>query len=136
MSMEEVKNLMREVGWGSFATTDGEKVSVRPMAGWAWIGNELWCATGASTEKIAHLRKVPYASYCFGNREGKHVRIAGPCTVSTDDNDKRRLYDANPILKNHIEDPASPEYVVVRLKPERILLMKDITMEYSEIEPD
>ena len=136
MSMEEVRNFMREVGWGILATTDGEKVGVRPMGGWAWIGRELWCASGASSEKIAHLRKVPYASYCFANQEGKHVRIAGPCTVSTDDGDKRRLYDANPMLKNRIQDPASPEYVVIRLRPESVRFMKSTDMTYSEIKPD
>ena len=136
MSMEEVKDFMKEVGWGILATTDGEKVDVRPMGGWAWIGNELWCASGASSEKVAHLRKVPYASYCFANQEGKHVRIAGPCTVSTDDGDKRRLYDANPMLKNHIQDPASPEYVVIRLRPEAVRFMKSTDMTYSEIKPD
>lgn len=136
MSIEEVKSFMREVVWGDLATTDGEKVGIRPMGGWAWIGNELWCASGASSEKIAHLRKVPYASYCFASPEGKHVRIAGPCTVSTENDDKRKLYDANPILKNHIQDPASPEYVVIRLRPESIRFMKSMDMVYSEIKPD
>jgi general stress protein 26 len=136
MSMEEVKSFMREVGWGALATTDGEKVGIRPMGGWAWIGNELWCASDASSEKIEHLRKVPYASYCFGNRDGKHVRIAGPCTVSTEDDDKLKLYEANPILKNHIKDPASPEYVVIRLRPESIRFMKSTDMTYSEIKSD
>ena len=136
MSMEEVKNLMMEVGWGALATTDGKKVSVRPMGGWAWMDNELWCATGASSAKIAHLRQVPYASYCFGKKEGQHVRIAGPCTVSTDNDDKRKLYDANPALKNHIDDPASPEYVVIRMKPERILLMTSLDMTYAEVKPE
>lgn len=133
MSMEEVKNLMMEAGWGALATTDGEKVAVRPMAGWAWMGNELWCATGASSEKIAHLRKVPHASYCFGNKEGKHVRIAGPCKVSADNDDKRKLYDANPILANFIAGPTVPEYVVIRLKPELIRLMTSPQSGYSEI---
>jgi len=136
MSMEDVKNLMMEVGWGALATTDGKKVAVRPMGGWAWMGAELWCATGASTTKIAHLRKVPYASYCFGKKEGQHVRIAGPCTVSTDADEKRKLYDANPVLKNHIDDPASPDYVVIRMKPERILLMISPDMTYAEVKPE
>jgi general stress protein 26 len=136
MSMEEVKDFMRKVGWGILATTDGAKVGIRPMGGWAWIGNELWCASGASSEKVAHLRRVPYASYCFANQEGKHVRIAGPCTVSTDAGDKRKLYGANPTLKNHIRDPASPEYVVIRLRPESVRFMKSMDMAYWEIQPD
>ena len=115
MSFEEVKALMKEVGWGILATTDGKKVGARPMGGWARMGNELWCATGNSSNKIAQLRKVPYAEYCFCAKEGKHVRIFGPCKISSNDDDKLRLYEAVPILKNHIKDPRSPDYVVVRM---------------------
>jgi len=135
MSFEEVKTFMKEVGWGFLATADGEKVGVRPMGGWAWMGDELWCATGASSDKVAQLRKVPYAEYCFCDREGNHVRIAGACTISEDNDDKRKLYEAVPALKDHIEDPADPEYVVIRMKPERIRRMALPEMTYQEIEP-
>jgi general stress protein 26 len=135
MSFEEVKAFMKEVGWGFLGSTDGEKVGVRPVGGWAWMSDELWCATGTSSDKVAQLRKVPYAEYCFCDREGKHVRIAGPCTISEDNDEKRKLYEAVPALKDYIEDPASPEYVVIRMKPERIRLMATTDMAYQEIEP-
>jgi general stress protein 26 len=126
---------MKEVGWGFLGSTDGEKIGVRPVGGWAWMSDELWCATGTSSDKVAQLRKVPYAEYCFCDREGKHVRIAGPCTISEDNDEKRKLYEAVPALKDYIEDPASPEYVVIRMKPERIRLMATTDMAYQEIEP-
>lgn len=44
MSLETVKELMKEAGWGTLATTDGEKVGCRPIGGWTWVGDELWCA--------------------------------------------------------------------------------------------
>ena len=135
MSFEEVKAFMKEVGWGFLGSTDGEKIGVRPVGGWAWMSDELWCATGTSSDKVAQLRKVPYAEYCFCDREGKHVRIAGPCTISEDNDEKRKLYEAVPALKDYIEDPASPEYVVIRMKPERIRLMATTDMAYQEIEP-
>ena len=88
MNIEEVMKFMKEVGWGTLATTDGQKVGVRPMGGWAWNENELWCATAEASDKITQLKKVPYAEYCFCDAEGKHVRIAGPCTISTDNAEK------------------------------------------------
>lgn len=133
MSFEEVKELMREVGWGAFATTDGEKVGVRPMGGWAWMGGELWCATGRSSDKVSQLGKVPHAEYCFGNPMGKHVRISGPCTVSTDDEVKRKLYDAVPLLQRYISSPTDPEYVVLRMKPDRIRLMATVDQKYEDV---
>lgn len=133
MSLEEVKALMKEAGWGTLATTDGQKVGCRPMGGWAWMGKELWCATGDPSDKAAQLRRVPYAEYCFASPEGRHVRIAGPCAISTDDQDKRTLYEAVPALKDHIADPASPEYVVIRMTPDRIRLMETAGMTYEDV---
>ena len=56
--------------------------------------------------------------------------------MCSDNYDKQRLYDVNPILKNHISDPKSPEYVVMRLKPERIRMMNMADMTYEEIDPE
>jgi len=133
MSLERVKSLMKEVGWGAFASTDGKTVGVRPMGGWAWMGHELWCATSASAEKVAQLRTVPHAEYCFGKPEGEHVRISGSCTISTENEDKIKLYEAVPILKNFIDDPRSPDYVVIRMKPDRIRLMATADLAYKEV---
>jgi len=33
MDIEELKQFVKQVGWGFLATTDGRKVGVRPMAG-------------------------------------------------------------------------------------------------------
>lgn len=135
MSLERAKSLMRETGWGMLATTDGRRVGVRPMGGWAWFGDELWCATSACSDKVAQLTAVPQAEYCFCKPEGEHVRIAGPCTISTDNEDKRRLFEAVPMLKTYIDDPADPGYVVLRMRPERIrLIQQDMT--YEEVSLD
>jgi len=136
MNMDDVRALMKEVGWGDLATTDGRTVGVRPMGGWAWKGKELWCATGANSDKIKQLRKVPQAEYCITRRDGLHVRIAGTCTISDDAGDKQWLWEACPLLRKHIPDPASPEYVVIRMTPTRVRAMMDPTAEaYEEIEP-
>jgi uncharacterized pyridoxamine 5'-phosphate oxidase family protein len=134
MSIETVKKFMAEVGWGFLATSDGNQIGVRPMGSCVWMGNEVWSATTDGTEKILQLRKVAYAEYCFSDRDGKHVRIAGSCTISTDNADKLKLYEAVPILKHYIKDPADPKYVVIRMKPERIRLMAVAGKGYEDIE--
>jgi len=135
MSMDEVREIMQAAGWGDLATTDGQRAYVRPMGGWAWVEGELWCATARQTDKVAQLQKCPNAEYCFIDREGRHVRLSGPCTVSTDQGDKDTLYELVPALKEHISDPKSPEYVVLRMKPERIRLMVSTDLQYVEVKP-
>jgi uncharacterized pyridoxamine 5'-phosphate oxidase family protein len=134
MRFEMIKSFMREAGWGFLATSDGKNVGVRPMGSCVWMDNELWCATRAGSEKIGQLRKVPYAEYCFCDREGKHVRVAGLCTISTNNDDKFKLYEAVPVLKKYYKDPSTPEYVVIRMKPERIRFMAQTGKGYEDIE--
>jgi general stress protein 26 len=132
VSIEKVKSLTKEAGWGTLATTDGKTVGVRPMGGWAWFEDELWCATSAASDKVTQLRAVPHAEYCFCKLDGEHVRISGPCTISTDNDDKLKLYQAVPLLKNYIEEPADPDYFVIRMKPGRIRVMQK-DMAYEEV---
>jgi general stress protein 26 len=123
MTLEQVKQFIKQVGWGFLATTDGRIVGVRPMGAVAWKDKNFLCATHASSDKVAQLKKVPYAEYCFSDSTGKHVRIAGPCTVSTDNAEKLWLYKALPTLKDHVSDPASPDYVIIKMTPDNIRVM-------------
>lgn len=132
MTFEELKQFIKEVHWGFLATTDGRIVGVRPMGAVAWKGSDFLCATGASSEKIAQLKKVPYAEYCFCDTNGKHVRIAGPCMVSTDNAEKLWLYKELPSLKEHVSDPASPDYVIIKMTPENIRVMNP-DYSYSQV---
>lgn len=125
---------MVHVHWGYLATTDGQTVGVRPMGGLAWKDNELLCATFRDSDKVAQLKKVPHAEYCFCDSTGKHIRIAGPCTVSTDSDEKLWLHNERPILKKYFPDPASPEYVIIKMTPNNIRVMGTDDMEYKQIQ--
>ena len=133
MNIEELKQFIKQVGWGFLATTDGHKVGVRPMGGFAWKAHQLLCATFSESDKVAQLGKVPYAEYCFCDSAGKHVRIAGPCTISTDNAEKLWLYNAVPTLKDHIADPAAPDYVVIKMTPDNIRFMESTDMKYTQV---
>jgi uncharacterized pyridoxamine 5'-phosphate oxidase family protein len=133
MKIEELKQFIKQLGWGFLATTDGRIVGVRPMGGLAWKGNHLLCATSSASDKVAQLKKVPYAEYCFCDSIGKHVRIAGACTISTDNAEKLWLYNAVPALKDHIPDPAAPEYVIIKMTPDNIRTMSGTDMKYTQV---
>lgn len=133
MNFSGVKAFVKKVRDGFLATTDGKKVGVRLMGSFAWMGNELWCASGKSTDKIKQLKKNSFAEYCFSKRDGEHIRIAGRCKVSANNDDKLRLYKAAPLLKKYIDDPKDPEYVVIRMKPSRVRWMRSADVDYKTI---
>jgi uncharacterized pyridoxamine 5'-phosphate oxidase family protein len=70
---------------------------------------------------------------CFCNPTGRHIRIAGPCTISTNNTEKLWLYKVVPALKEHISDPTSSDYVVIKMTPDNVRVMEtDFT--YSRVE--
>ena len=133
MNFAKVKVFTKKVGCGILGTSDGKRVGVRPMSGMAWMKRELWCATAKASDKIKQLKKISYAEYCFTKPNGEHIRIAGRCRVSINNRDKFKLYKAVPLLKNYIEDPKDPDYVVIIMKPKRIRWMKSTDLDYKEI---
>lgn len=120
MNIEELKQFVKQAGRGYLATTDGKIVGVRPMGGLAWKDNQLLCATFSPSDKVSQLKKVPYAEYCFCDSTGKHIRIAGPCTISTDNAEKLWLFNQVPELAKYFPDPAAPQYVIIKMIPDNI----------------
>ena len=133
MNLEEVKQFINQVGWGYFATTDGRIVGVRPMAGLVWKDSHFLCATFSVSDKVSQLRKVPYGEYCFCDTTGRHVRLAGPCSISTDNAEKLWFYNQVPRLKEYISDPASPAYVVIKMSPDNIRVMDPADRKYEQV---
>ena len=136
MNFDELKAFMKEAGWGFLATSNGERASVRPMGGCDWFGKEFWCATGLKDAKTADIKKVPDVEYCFAAKDGRHVRLAGKCTISTDKADKQELLDRMPSMKQYVGDADNPDYVVLRLRPERARYMSLDAMQYAEVSLD
>jgi general stress protein 26 len=134
MNFEELKQFVKQAGWGYLATTDGKIVGVRPMAGHVWNGGQLLGATFGDSDKIKQLKKVPHAEYCFCDSAGKqHVRIAGPCSISTDNAEKLLLYKQLPHMAKYFSDPADPQYVIIKMTPDNIRVMSASTMKYEQI---
>lgn len=133
MSFDQVKKIMEEAGVGFLATTDGDRAAVRPMGGGIWVGRELWYATSLSSAKVAQIKKKPSVEICYADKQWRHVRISGNCAVSTDNADKKKIYDALPILRKYYKNPADPALAVLRIKVKKVRLMDLSDMKYTEV---
>ncbi len=134
MSMEQVHTIMKETGVGFLATTDGEKVGVRPVVV-KWVDGELWTSTFAGSDKAAQIKARPSVEYCFADKQWRHVRISGTCTISTDNADREKFFGMMPELKKYFSGPDDPNYVVLRTKVDRIRLIGPEEMQYTEVTP-
>jgi general stress protein 26 len=135
MSMEKVRALTKEARTGFLATTDGRRAEVRCMGGWAWFGGELWMATAANSSKVADIQARAGVEICFMAADGRNVRIAGSCAVSRDSQDKHKLFESVPMLEKYMDGPDDPNYVVLRLTPQRVRLVDSPDLETIEVDP-
>ncbi|HOD11796.1 MAG TPA: pyridoxamine 5'-phosphate oxidase family protein [Candidatus Omnitrophota bacterium] len=133
MTFYQLQEFMKSVPFGMLATSDGKRVGVRPVRALYWAGKELWCGIEEGQEKIDHLKKVPYAEYCFAAPDGAHVRIAGPCMLSTSLKDKARLWSNVLSLHKFYETPSDPMLVVLRMKPKNVRVFHHATYDYRAI---
>jgi general stress protein 26 len=123
---------MKQVKTGFFATTDGKRAAVSPMTAYIWFDKEIWLAANAKAGKVQDVRKCPKAEFCFMDAKYNHVRIAGTCKVSEKLADKAAMFKAYEVMKRYFESPESTEWVVLRLKPQRIVFMgRD--MQYKKV---
>jgi uncharacterized pyridoxamine 5'-phosphate oxidase family protein len=133
MDFKSLKKFVKDVRWGVLATTDGKTVGVRPMGSFVWVGKELWCGAEKGQEKIAQLAKVPFAEYCFSDSNGEHIRIAGPCRVSTNNEDKIKLFSLVLSLHKFYNTPYDKALVVLRMRPTKIRQFCRKTYVYKNI---
>lgn len=122
---------IKSTPYGMLATSDGKRVGVRPVRALYWAGKELWCGIEKGQEKIAQLQKIPYAEYCFATPDGEHVRIAGPCILSTKLKDKTKLWDHVLSLHKFYKAPSDPMLVVLRMKPKKVRVFHHPTYTYK-----
>lgn len=134
MTLDDVKEFTKKVGFGFLATSDGDRASVRPMGGSAWVDGEFWCCTGTGSVKVADVRKNPRVEYCFAGPNGNHVRIEGVCMVSEAREDRAKLLELHPGLENYVGDADCPTFAVLRLEVQRVRCWAEDRLGYEEVE--
>ena len=81
--------------------------------------------THLGTRKVAHIKRNPEVHFCCGAKTlestENYLQIAGRAEISTDEQERRRLWNDN--LKAYFSGPDDPNYCVVIVKPYRIELM-------------
>lgn len=84
-----------------------------PMAKGHTAGcNEVWMATGMTSEKVADFNMNPKAGLCYSSH-GDSVALRGTVKVITDDNLRKEMWQDEYI--NHFPGgPTDPNYVLLR----------------------
>jgi general stress protein 26 len=124
---EQVDQASRKAVWCAVASVEDGAPRVR-LVHPTWEGDVLWFATAPGSPKARQLRANPAVDvqYQVSPPDFVHVLVRGRAELCSDDATRRRVWD---VLDYDLSafwpgGPTDPNYVAVRIVPERVELSK------------
>jgi len=133
MSYEQVKEIVKDAGLGYLATVEGSEPRVRPVMPAIFHDGVILAATSKDSPKILQVQKNNNFEICFVDKKLSQVRFRGKITITSDMKKKAWLANAVPMLRAYFPTDDDPNFVVMELKPEKILLINVGEAEYTEV---
>ena len=100
MNKEEAIDIVRDAGFGFFATVEGNKPRVRPMMPYLSEEGELLLALLGRSRTIPQIKANPNVEICFVDRKMWYCRVSGTAVISDDVAQKQIVFDNVPIKKS------------------------------------
>ncbi|MDP8214189.1 MAG: pyridoxamine 5'-phosphate oxidase family protein [Candidatus Euphemobacter frigidus] len=117
MTIDKVRKIIREAGYGDLATCVDGQPRVRPMAFVVMDDLRLWSSTYRRSGKIKELMENNRVEVCFVGRKKVQVRIEGMADISGGPEKKKLLLDLNPKVGRHFSDEYDPNFVHIEIVP-------------------
>ena len=119
------------------ATVDHEgRPRVRPVSPLRNDGFTVWVASIRSSNKTAEIEGNAAVELCYMDEGHDQVRISGVAEAIDDRETKLELWEATPLLKQYLGSVDNPEFVLYRVRPERVRFMREWALEYFEVALD
>jgi uncharacterized pyridoxamine 5'-phosphate oxidase family protein len=135
MSYEQVKEIVKDAGLGYLATVEGNEPRVRPLMPALLPDGTILAATTKDSPKVTQLRKNDNYEICFIDKKLSQVRFRGKASISTDMKKKTWLANAVPMLRAYFPTDDDPNFILIEMKPEKILLINVGEADYTEVHP-
>ncbi|MBF0503975.1 MAG: pyridoxamine 5'-phosphate oxidase family protein [Candidatus Omnitrophica bacterium] len=118
MTKDEAIDIVRDAGFGFFATVEGDQPRVRPMMPYLSDDGELLLALLGRSRTIAQIKSNPNVEICFVDRKMWYCRISGKAIISDDISKKQLVFENVPMLRQYFAGPEDPNYylAVVTIK--------------------
>jgi uncharacterized pyridoxamine 5'-phosphate oxidase family protein len=118
MTKEEAIDIVRDAGFGFFATTEGDQPRVRPMMPYLSDDGQLLLALLGRSRTIPQIKANPHVEICFVDRKMWYCRVSGVATMSDDLAKKQMVFENVPMLRQYFAGPEDPNYylAVIEIK--------------------
>jgi uncharacterized pyridoxamine 5'-phosphate oxidase family protein len=116
MTKEEAIDIIRDAGFGFFATTEGDQPRVRPMMPYLTDEGELLMALLGRSRTIAQIKANPKVEICFVDRKMWYCRVTGNAQISDDPVKKQTVFESVPMLRQYFAGPQDVNYHLAVIK--------------------
>jgi uncharacterized pyridoxamine 5'-phosphate oxidase family protein len=118
MTKNDAMDIIRDAGFGFFASADGVQPRVRPMMPYLTEDGELLLALLARSRTIEDIKTNPRVEICFVDRKMSYCRITGKAFISSDVEKKALVFSVIPMLRQYFASAEDPNFVLAEIKIE------------------
>jgi len=115
------------------ATIDGDQPRLRPVSPVRTEGFTVYIGNLRSYHKTAEIAANPRVELCYMDEGHNQVRITGVAEVVTDRTLLTEIWDSTPLLRQYLGSIDNPEFLLYRVRPNRVRYMREWALEYYEV---
>lgn len=115
------------------ATCDGDQPRVRPVNIALCDGMNLWIASYTNWGKVGQLERNPKVEVNVLVDSGAHVRIVGRGLIRDSADDRRRVFEAFPLMQRYFSDPTDPDYTLIEVVADQVGVKDGWELEYRDV---
>lgn len=125
---------MKRAPFPMLATVDRDGwPRVRPISPLRNDGFTVWAASLRGSNKTAEIESNSAVELCYMDEGHDQVRISGRAETIEDPETKIELWESTPLLRQFLGSVDNPEFVLYRIRPERVRFMREWALEYFEV---
>ena len=131
--VELARETMARAPFPMLASVDGDRPRLRPVSPVGADGFTVYVASLRSSNKTLELQANPAVELCYLDEGHDQVRIAGTAEPVLDATTRQTIWNRNPLLRAFLGTIENPEFVLYRIRPERVLFMRERALSYHQV---
>jgi len=113
MTKNDVIDLIKDAGYCTLATIEGDQPKVRPMMPYLTEEGDLLVATFKGKRILGQIEANSKVEACYIDRKMSFCRISGEAQISDDMSKKEMIFNNAPMLRQYFSSPQDENLVLL-----------------------
>jgi len=123
MTKNDVIDLIKDAGYCTLATIEGDQPKVRPMMPYLTEEGDLLVATFKGKRILEQVQANPKIEACYIDRKMNFCRVSGIAQISDDESKKEMIFNNAPMLRQYFSSPQDENLVLLVIETKTVEAM-------------